>query len=544
MGSREHNASRPADATAGTADPRMPADRHDRERLRQAADRWVDAHQLRPPLTVGDLRLQARRLLNHHGLRPDHEDYVTVLLNNALWAPIVAEVPFDRRLLLLPQCLRADGECPAPTDAVGLLCQQCGRCPICGLQALAERLGYLVLVAEGTSVVTRLIDSGQVDAVIGVSCLNVLERAFPHLASDAIPGLAIPLLRNGCRRTDLDLDWTIEAIRLRRDTGRREGSDLEQLRATVARWFSPAELDRIAGPAVSAVDRLARDWMSRGGKRWRPFLVAAAWQSAVREGGMPPDSVRSLAVAVECFHKASLIHDDIEDNDSLRYGRPTLHAEHGIPIAINVGDALVGMGYRRIAECGAPPDTVHALLRIATEGHGALCAGQGEELAWLRDPSPMSVDRIVEVFRLKTAPAFEVALRMGLRVAGDVAPAVDAAVRNYSAALGIAYQIRDDLDDLDAPTAAGPRLSILYALAWETAAGEQKKHVEADWCRPRGPEAVHRLADFVRRAGVVEKARLLLDHHRNAAVRALQPVDNLQLRRLLARLVSRILPKM
>ena len=62
-----------------------------------------------------------------------------------------------------------------------------------------------------------------------------------------------------------------------------------------------------------------------------------------------PDDLRKVAVAVECFHKASLIHDDIEDNDAQRYGETTLHEEHGVAVALNVGDLLIGEGYRLLA---------------------------------------------------------------------------------------------------------------------------------------------------------------------------------------------------
>ena len=65
---------------------------------------------------------------------------------------------------------------------------------------------------------------------------------------------------------------------------------------------------------------------------------------------MLPEDLRKVAVAVECFHKASLIHDDIEDNDALRYGEKTLHEEHGVAVALNVGDLLIGEGYRLLAE--------------------------------------------------------------------------------------------------------------------------------------------------------------------------------------------------
>ncbi|MCX7819842.1 MAG: polyprenyl synthetase family protein [Kiritimatiellae bacterium] len=530
---------------AADRDNAVPADRADRERLRAAADRYARQHELTPPLTADDLRMHARRLLVREGGAPEWLEFVAVLLNNALWRDIVAATPFDRRLLLLPQCLRPARDCPAKTDALGVLCQACGRCPIGEIQELAERLGYLTLVAEGATVVSRLIESGQVDAVIGVSCLSVLERAFPRLSAEAIPGIAIPLLREGCRDTLMDLDWAREAIELRSSAEWFGRSDLERLHEEVMGWFREEELRRWFGAPAGSAERIAREWLARGGKRWRPFLVAAAWRALQENGQQVPPPVRSLALAVECFHKASLIHDDIEDGDPIRYGRPAVHVEHGVPIAINVGDALVGEGYRRIAECGAPAERIASLLAAATEGHRALCEGQGEELAWLREPRPLEPRQVLDIFRLKTAPAFEVALRLGTLAAGDRSAAVEAAVREYSAAIGVAYQIRDDLDDLDEPPADGdlvPRLSILSALAWETAAGPQKQRVANDWCRPSAGAAA-RLAAFIRQAGVVERARLLLEHHRNAAIRSLEQLHNVHLKSLLRRIVGRMLPR-
>ena len=62
-----------------------------------------------------------------------------------------------------------------------------------------------------------------------------------------------------------------------------------------------------------------------------------------------PDGVRRTALAIETFHKASLVHDDIEDDDTFRYGRETLHRQYGVGTAINVGDYLIGLGYRLVS---------------------------------------------------------------------------------------------------------------------------------------------------------------------------------------------------
>src|SRR6185436_2079766 len=101
--------------------------------------------------------------------------------------------------------------------------------------------------------------------------------------------------------------------------------------------FTPLNLDAIVGPAKGATEKIAREWLCRAGKRWRPFLTVSAYQALRVTPGAPlPEDLRKVAVAVECFHKASLIHDDIEDDDAERYGKKTLHEEHGVAVALNV----------------------------------------------------------------------------------------------------------------------------------------------------------------------------------------------------------------
>src|SRR5207253_1769786 len=124
----------------------------------------------------------------------------------------------------------------------------------------------------------------------------------------------------------------------------------------------------------------------------------------------------------------------------------TLHEEYGVPVALNVGDLLIGEGYRLIAACQASAEQKAAMLTVASEGQRQLCRGQGAELIWTRRPGPLSSLQVLDMFRRKTAPAFEVALRLGALYAGtDRHDEVADVLRAYSEALGIAYQIRDDL---------------------------------------------------------------------------------------------------
>src|ERR1019366_2603417 len=151
-----------------------------------------------PPLVVDELRRHADHLVVTTGANPAYRDYLGVLLSNEVWREQLATVPYDRRLLLLPKCLRIEDKCPAPFDEFGLLCKQCGLCTIQDLQEEAEKLGYATLVAEGSAIVMSLIQTGKIEAIVGVSCLGVLERAFPYMEAAAIPGVAVPLLQDDC----------------------------------------------------------------------------------------------------------------------------------------------------------------------------------------------------------------------------------------------------------------------------------------------------------------------------------------------------------
>ena len=74
-----------------------------------------------------------------------------------------------------------------------------------------------MLVAEGSAIVMALIQTGKIDAIVGVSCLSVLERAFPYMEAAAIPGVAIPLLQDDCKDTAVDIDWVWDVIHLTSD---------------------------------------------------------------------------------------------------------------------------------------------------------------------------------------------------------------------------------------------------------------------------------------------------------------------------------------
>src|SRR5438128_6304030 len=252
-----------------------------RTQILHAVRQYVAEHKPVPPMPAEELKIHANRLIELLECDAIYRDYIGVLISNEMLRETLATVHYERRLLLLPKCLRVESKCPAPFDEFGLLCKQCGLCSIQDLQAEAERLGYAVLVAEGSAIVMSLIQTGKIEAIVGVSCLSGLERAFPYMEAAAIPGVAVPLLQDDCIDTTVDLDWIWDYIHLTGDDKTRR-LDLGALREEVDTWFAPASLDSIMGNAEGETERIGRQWLSRAGKRWRPFLTVAAHQALTR----------------------------------------------------------------------------------------------------------------------------------------------------------------------------------------------------------------------------------------------------------------------
>jgi len=190
-----------------------------------------------------------------------------------------------------------------------------------------------------------------------------------------------------------------------------------------------------------SIGDIALEFCGRGGKRLRPRLCKAAFE---RCGGT--GDIGGVCDAIECFHKASLIHDDIQDGDEERYGRPTVWKEHGVPVAIAAGDWLVAHGYRLITESGfaAMPRMIHA----AVLSHVRLCEGQGDDLLVGGGQLPttnyqLPTTNYISVCERKTGEAFALAAQLGALAAG----ADDAPFRRYGLAYGVLFQINDDIAD-------------------------------------------------------------------------------------------------
>ncbi|HUV38416.1 MAG TPA: DUF116 domain-containing protein, partial [Planctomycetota bacterium] len=345
----------------------MPADAGVRERIRARARETAGTLDRSRPLKGPDLERLGRELLDALELPVAHLGFAMVALSNEFWRPQFAAIPFRRRLLLLPHCLRRLDLCQGTYNRLGLECVNCGACPIGALKTEAETLGYQVIVAEGTPAVVQLVLSGEADGIMGVACLDSLEKAFERVVDLGIPHVAVPLLMDGCVDTGAEVDLVHAMMRMSASAVSQRTRSYVPLLRYAERLFQPGTLDALLAdelpPARSTetdahddpmhgAERIARAWLLAGGKRFRPFVTLASYAAmTLGEAALHPEAdltdafpevVQRAAVAVEAIHKASLVHDDIEDDDAYRYGRQTLHRRWGIPTAINVGDYLVG----------------------------------------------------------------------------------------------------------------------------------------------------------------------------------------------------------
>ena len=562
----------------------VPETRELRDRVRAEAALFNQGIDRSRPLTKPELQRMGEELLRGLGLGEHYLGFAMVCIANEFWREQVQAIDFSRRLLLLPHCLKHAEGCPADYDEFGLDCRKCGACSVADFKTKAEDLGYKVLVSEGTPIVLKIIVSGHVDAIVGVACLNVLEKAIDKILLAGIPCVAAPLLSSNCKSTSVDDDWVAELIDLKTPPPTTKTKTFVHLLRLANQVCEEPELSRLAPRIRSAAacgsagakpqaaldplaqhEAIAYDWLGQGGKRSRPFITLAAYDALKGAPGTlsaedcnPPDCLRRTALAIEAFHKASLVHDDIEDDDTFRYGRTTLHRQYGVPTAINVGDYLIGLGYRLVSrdrrELGG--DCAADILNRLSDAHLKLSEGQGADLLWrdAQDKTLTALDAL-KIYALKTAPAFEAALYAGLRLAGP-ADHYEKAVTDFSKNLGIAFQILNDLKDWDGDDdnkliagqdVLAARPTLLLALALEVSAPLQREELLTLLRRGSDEDAATATLERVRhvftQAQVFVKAAKLVEKYRARAEAIADEIQPTELRELLYYLVDSVLDR-
>ena len=192
---------------------------------------------------------------------------------------------------------------------------------------------------------------------------------------------------------------------------------------------------------------LQKDYPLRGGKRFRPalLLLCAEWFGASYEDALPS------AVALELFHNFALIHDDIEDSSLFRRGKPTLHQLHGIPLAINAGDSLFGMVYEILLTNRERFGDQKALdiISLFNQVFRATFEGQAYDIGWVANNHFPTREEYFEMIRRKTGIySGKGPCQLGALIA-DAPSDIFEKVGDFGEALGIGFQIRDDLLNLD-----------------------------------------------------------------------------------------------
>ena len=243
---------------------------------------------------------------------------------------------------------------------------------------------------------------------------------------------------------------TAESVEISRDP---------QFQALLERWQSRIERELSARlpPATALPTRLheaLRYSALNGGKRVRPVLVYATANAL----GVAEGSVDGVACAVELIHAYSLVHDDLPamDDDDLRRGRPTCHKAFDEATAILVGDALQVLAFQTLASGpGLPSDAAIRLelvrLLAVASGTGGMAGGQALDLAAVG--RQLSLAEVEEMHARKTGALIHASVLMAAACAERTSDAVNQALDEFARSIGLAFQIQDDLLDIEGTVA-------------------------------------------------------------------------------------------
>jgi farnesyl diphosphate synthase len=227
---------------------------------------------------------------------------------------------------------------------------------------------------------------------------------------------------------------------------------LEAVDAALERWV-PVDTPADLGSAM-------RYGVLDGGKRLRPLLVLAAAEAVGADAREARDAALRAAVAVELIHAYSLIHDDMPcmDNDVLRRGKPTVHVQFGEAQAMLAGDAMQALAFEVLTPTadeasatggpsGVPPALQARLcgLLARASGHAGMAGGQAIDLASIG--KPLDEGALRDMHRRKTGALLQSSVLMGA-ACGSCTPQAWSALRDYGAAIGLAFQVVDDILDV------------------------------------------------------------------------------------------------
>ncbi len=225
--------------------------------------------------------------------------------------------------------------------------------------------------------------------------------------------------------------------------------------AQLAGWQARIEdaLRRVLPTADTEPARLhaaMRHAALNGGKRIRPLLVYATGHAL----GASDEALDDAALAVELIHCYSLVHDDLPamDDDDLRRGQPTVHIAFDEATAILAGDALQSLAFERLTDAPLPNKAKVAILRelAIASGHAGVCGGQALDID--ATGQRVNLDQLERLHAMKTGALLRAAVRLGA-LAGGADDTHRHMLDTYADALGLAFQVKDDLLDIESDSA-------------------------------------------------------------------------------------------
>jgi octaprenyl-diphosphate synthase len=300
-----------------------------------------------------------------------------------------------------------------------------------------------------------------------------------------------------------------------------------------------AVIEQRLSSEVVLIGQISRYIVAAGGKRLRPALLLLMCGALGYKG----EQRLNLAAVVEFIHTATLLHDDVVDESTLRRGRETANEAFGNPASVLVGDFLYSRAFQMMVDAGDM-----RIMRTLAEATNVIAEGEVQQLMNMHDAG-LSEEDYVRVIRSKTAKLFEASARLAALLSQSP-PEVEAACADYGQALGTAFQVIDDVLDYDGDVAEMGKnlgddlregkvtLPLIIAMQRGT---EQERQTLQQAIETGGTEKMAEIVAIVQRTGALDATRASAAVEAQRAVDALSVLPDTPYREALLKLASQLL---
>jgi len=286
-----------------------------------------------------------------------------------------------------------------------------------------------------------------------------------------------------------------------------------------------------------SVYSLAWDFLSRGGKRIRPYLLLTTVEAFNGDYKKALD----IAAAVEIFHNFTLVHDDIEDSSEMRRGKPCLHIMHGIPLAINAGDGMFAHVFKALYMSELSAEQKEKVLGMFADAFIGVVDGQGYEIDWIEKKRwDISEEMYLAMAGGKTGELMAACTRIGAYL-GGASERESEEMRLFGYEVGLAFQIQDDVlnligeeekykKEIGGDIREGKRTLIVIKALERVQEKERKELIEILEKKENTKEEIARAIKIMDECGAIEYAKNYADRLVKSAKGRLAVIKNAQKR--------------